>query len=310
MSVKNEFKTFVLNYQPFKWEVNHEDKRLEIKDKHSFEIGYERFFQVFKILKQIRNKILNPQIIDVGAFPGNMIKMSSEIFPDYENYTAVGLDLSQDFVENVKNYNVNCIDTEIDPNFPDSKNVKEWNTKGNDICYLLDTIEHLVDPIYCLENINKSLKIGGYLVLTTDNIANFFYILKMVLKGSSPNVHPILSSMFYKGNHRPHNKEFSKEELFFLLRYTGFEVENHKYFDRMQGEYKIIDNNIKKNKIKFSFKRILRTIVKNISYSIPHFRNHQMVIEKKTTELDKMDRINPTSSSQEWMDLRLKTIGY
>ena len=43
----------------------------------------------------------------------------------------MGLDLSQDFVKNVKNYNVNCTDTEIDPNFPDSKNVKEWNTKGN-----------------------------------------------------------------------------------------------------------------------------------------------------------------------------------
>ena len=56
MSVKSNLKKFVLNYQPFKWEVNHEDKRLEIKDKLSFEIGYERFFQVFKILKQIRNK--------------------------------------------------------------------------------------------------------------------------------------------------------------------------------------------------------------------------------------------------------------
>ena len=41
----------------------------------------------------------------------------------------------------------------------------------------------------------------------------------MILKGNSPNVHPVLSSLFYHGNHRPHNKEFSKNELEFLLNY-------------------------------------------------------------------------------------------
>ena len=48
--------------------------------------------------------------------------------------------------------------------------------------------------------------------------------------------------MFFKGNHRPHNKEDSKGELKFLLNKTGFEIERHEYFDRMQGEFSILNN--------------------------------------------------------------------
>ena len=40
---------------------------------------------------------------------------------------SVGLDLDNYFTKEVKNYGVECLDTEIDPNFPGSKETKEWN---------------------------------------------------------------------------------------------------------------------------------------------------------------------------------------
>ena len=52
----------------------------------------------------------------------------------------------------------NGIDTEIDPEFIEPKEVIDWKLNNYDICYLLDTIEHLVDPIFCLDKINNSLK--------------------------------------------------------------------------------------------------------------------------------------------------------
>ena len=109
--------------------------------------------------------------------------------------------------------------------------------KNFDLCFLLDTIEHLVDPIFCLDQINKSLTTDGYLLITTDNITNFLYIADMLRKGESPNVHPVLSSMIYRGNHRPHHREFSKKELEFILGHCGFKIVKHEYFDRKQGVY-------------------------------------------------------------------------
>ena len=159
--------------------------------------------------------------------------------------------------QKMKEHKVKCINTEIDPQFPEAKKIIDWNIENFDICFLLDTIEHLVDPIFCLDQINNSLIINGYLIITTDNITNFLYIADMLRKGKSPNVHPALSSMTYIGNHRPHHREFSKEELEFILAHCGFEVVKHEHFDRKQGDYFIDNNNnsIKKHKIKKKLKK-------------------------------------------------------
>ena len=220
-----DYKEFVINYKPFEWEISPSDIREYIKGKHSFIIGFIRFYKVFLYLQKIKEENLqNPKILDVGAFPGNMIMLSKKIFKNTSEYYSIGLDLSEEFIEKMKEYNVKCINSEIDSQFPYAKKIIEWNIENFDICFLLDTIEHLVDPIFCLDQINKSLKSEGYLLITTDNITNFLYILDMLKKGKSPNVHPVLSSMVYRGNHRPHHKEFSKEELEFILERCGFKV--------------------------------------------------------------------------------------
>ena len=73
----------------------------------------------------------------------------------------------------------------------------------------------------------------------------------MIIKGESPNVNFILSSKFYIGNNRPHHREYSKSELKFLLEYSGFEILEHEFFDREQGDYHIKNKKIiKKKKIK------------------------------------------------------------
>jgi len=236
-----EYEQFVINYKPLKWEIRDYDFRKKMKSKHSFIMSFIRFFKVNNYLDIILKKenLKNPKIIDVGSFPGNMYFLSKKIFNNIAEYFSIGLDLNEEFQKKMREYNVNCINTEIDPEFIESKEAIDWNLKDFDICYLLDTIEHLVDPIFCLDNINNSLKKNGYLLITTDNITNFLYISNMLRKGKSPNVHPVLSSMIYRGNHRPHHREFSKEELTFILNRCGFEVVKHEFFDRKQGDFYI-----------------------------------------------------------------------
>ena len=308
-----DYKEFVLKYEPFEWEIDKSDLRTAFKDKHSFISSFIRFYKVFIYLNDLKKKNLNnPKILDVGAFPGNMVKLSNKIFDNISEYCAIGLDLEKNFIEKMKEFNVNCVDTELDPKFPEAKKIVEWEVKNFDLCFLLDTIEHLVDPIFCLDQINKSLKMNGKLLITTDNITNLLYIADMLRKGKSPNVHPVLSSMIYRGNHRPHHKEFSREELEFILDRCGFEIIKHEYFDRKQGDF-FIDkksNTIKKHKIKKKLKNIIFELIKNTGFLIPHLRNHHILIVKKVKSTDEVikDR-SVTTSKEEWLKIRKNTIG-
>jgi len=309
-----KYKEFVLNYEPFDWEINENDFREEFRGKHSFILSFVRFYKVFLHLEKLKDEgLINPKILDVGSFPGNMVKLSNKIFQNISQYCSIGLDLDEKFVDKMKEYKVKCLDTEIDPRFPDSKKVTEWNVKNFDICLLLDTIEHLVDPVFCLDKINESLKINGHLIITTDNITNFLYIADMLRRGQSPNLHPVLSSMVYRGNHRPHNREFSKEELKFILKHCGFEVIKHEYFDRKQGVYFIDkkNNKIKKHKIKKKIKNILYEIIKNTGYLIPHLRNHHVILAKKNKNIEEIvNKRKITTSMEEWLKIRRSTVGY
>jgi len=313
--MKNEiYKEFVINYRPFEWEARDFDFRENYKGKHNLIIDYIRLYKVFSYLEKIKYKDLqNPKILDVGSFPGNMVMLSQKIFENISEYYSIGLDLDEKFIQKMKEYKVKCINTEIDPQFPEAKKIIDWNIENFDICFLLDTIEHLVDPIFCLDQINKSLKNEGYLLITTDNITNFLYIFDMLRKGKSPNVHPVLSSMIYRGNHRPHHKEFSKEELKFILERCGFVIVEHEYFDRKQG-YFFIDresNSIKKHKTKKNIKNLIYNLIKNTGYLIPHLKNHQIILAKKIKDIDEVVKNRKiTNSVEEWNQIRKDTINY
>jgi len=117
------------------------------------------------IIKMLKQKIeLKGNILDYGCGNGTMIDYLSKDNPDNKIY---GLDFSNDSVEKsiVKNQN--------------NKNVEkiihfsgiEANFKDNffDVILLIETIEHLKTDILTntLNIINKLLKPGGYIVVTT-----------------------------------------------------------------------------------------------------------------------------------------------
>ena len=313
-----DYKQFIINYKTFNWESRDyggNDFRDTMKFKHSFLMSFIRFYKVNKYLDILINEknIKNPKIVDVGAYPGNMVVLSKKIFKDISEYCAIGLDLDKEFIEKMREYNVKCINTEIDPHFPEPKEKVDWNINNIDICYLLDTIEHLVDPTFCLDKINMSMKNNGYLLITTDNITNFLYIADMIRKGKSPNVPPVLSSMVYRGNHRPHHKEYSKEELVFILKRSGFEVIKHEFFDRKQGDFYIDKEKkiIKKHKIKRKIKNIVFELIKNVGFLVPYFRNHHIILAKKIKNIsDDIEERKITYTIKDWLEIRKNTIGY
>lgn len=89
-----------------------------------------------------------------------------------------------------------------------------------------EVLEHLTeDPMHMMAEINRVLKLGGHLVLTTPNIASLRAIAA-VLEGHHPGLFPayIRPSPSGEKAEARHNREYTPKEIHMLLLDAGFEV--------------------------------------------------------------------------------------
>lgn len=298
----SEYKRYVENYIPFPWDSNENDPRADIRGKHNILMSYMRFYKIVQYIQLITAPINS--VVDVGPYPGSLVSILRDLLGSDAEYCGIGLGFSDEYKEQMDRLNASLFETDIDPEFVDAKECKEWPCQNTDVCFLLDAIEHLTNPVFCLDQINKSLRLGGSLILTTDNISCLGYTYGMLRSGRSPNIHPLSSSMFYRGDWRPHFREYSRDELAFYLQYCGFKVMKHEYFERKQGDYYLDGEGKVREKSRYS--GIKGMIVKNVVKHVPHLRDHHIILAEKVQEFDaniKM-RPGPTHSLDEWIRMR------
>jgi glycosyltransferase involved in cell wall biosynthesis/SAM-dependent methyltransferase len=89
-----------------------------------------------------------------------------------------------------------------------------------------ELIEHLFeDPMFMMSEINRILKPGGHLLLTTPNIASW-RALSAILRGYHPGFFP--SYIKPGGNHNDHprhNREYTPDDIYHLMESSGLTVE-------------------------------------------------------------------------------------
>lgn len=108
-----------------------------------------------------------------------------------------------------------------------------------DLVLFCEIIEHLtVNPVHSLVQINRILKKGGYLVITTPNVLRYENILKLLL---GANVHDHYSGY---GAYGRHNREYTPKELRQLVEGMGFQVE--RLYTKVTGSMKIEGFSIKR----------------------------------------------------------------
>jgi SAM-dependent methyltransferase len=298
------FKEYTQNYEPFKWDRHENDYRSDIYNKHSVLISHVRYFTVLQYIQSIKSYDTIRTLVDVGPYPGNMIKLVRDFINKNILYHGIGLNFSDDYCLEMSKLGGKLFETDIDPEFIEAKECKEWPIRESELVLFLDVIEHMTNPIYCLDQINKSLKVGGHLILTTDNLSAFGNCYAMFRRGVSPNIHPAQSSLFYRGDWRPHHREFTKKELEFFLQYCGFDIIKHEYFQRKQGDFYIEKNGKMFEKPRYS--GIKGPIIKFLMKNAPHLRDHQILIAKKVidNEGNLQKRPKVTYSMEEWIKTR------
>jgi SAM-dependent methyltransferase len=90
-----------------------------------------------------------------------------------------------------------------------------------DVVLFCEVIEHLAsDPLKAVLEIKRILKPGGYLVLTTPNVCRIENIIKLIVGGN------IYDPYSRHGIYGRHNREYTRNELFLLLKHAGFEFED------------------------------------------------------------------------------------
>jgi glycosyltransferase involved in cell wall biosynthesis/SAM-dependent methyltransferase len=104
-----------------------------------------------------------------------------------------------------------------------------------------ELIEHLAeDPMHMMAEINRVLKTGGHLVLTTPNISSM-RALSAILQGYHPGFFPAYIRPAKEGEEPEarHNREYTPREIHHLLTGSGFEVtllETGEFLDVPQPE--------------------------------------------------------------------------
>jgi SAM-dependent methyltransferase len=104
-----------------------------------------------------------------------------------------------------------------------------------------ELIEHLVgDPMHLMSEVNRILKLGGHLVLTTPNVAGLRGI-SAILQGYHPGFFPAYLRPSDSGEvEARHNREYTPREIRMLLENSGFEVarlETGEFLDLPRPEY-------------------------------------------------------------------------
>ena len=90
-----------------------------------------------------------------------------------------------------------------------------------DVVLFCEVIEHLLmDPLAALREINRVLRLGGRLVVTTPNVNRLLNVMSMT---AGANIYDPYSGY---GPYGRHNREYNRGELTRVLEFAGFDVES------------------------------------------------------------------------------------
>jgi ubiquinone/menaquinone biosynthesis C-methylase UbiE len=115
------------------------------------------------------NKVGDKRILDIGCGDGSFairLRKYSEVF---------GIDISQKAIDLARKAGLSAYRTDI------SREKLPFGSEYFDVVYMGDVIEHLLNPDFAICEVLRVLKQGGFLVLSTPNLASWLNRLLLFL---------------------------------------------------------------------------------------------------------------------------------
>lgn len=171
LSVK-EFYDFVLNrYPPSPYESN------ELKDGRFLPGTYyshlcrTRCCLVYQAL--VRNLVANCRVVDLGAFPGTLIRELKMLLEERIHCYAVGLKMDDDFRAFIAPYVECSVNADFDPFYSKSQEPVRlpFEKESFDAVVATEILEHLVSPLEMIAEGARILRRGGLFIVTTPNVS-------------------------------------------------------------------------------------------------------------------------------------------
>jgi ubiquinone/menaquinone biosynthesis C-methylase UbiE len=179
-----------------------------------------RISEALRILREL--KIKAHTYLDLGCGDGQITERVARIVDAKEVY---GIDIDNGVLESAKLRGIETFALDL------SKDKIPLNDNGIDLVTAFELIEHLVNPDNMLKEVFRVLVQGGYLLLSTPNLASWVNRIVMLLGYQPYNAEasteilagvPIRAYSFREpaGHIRPYTLRALKE----LLSYHGFEI--------------------------------------------------------------------------------------
>lgn len=216
-------------------------------------------------------------IVDLGPFPGSLLRLLRRL-----NYThsarlfGAGLMVSDEFVHFMhRDVQADIQAVNLDPaggQFQSKGYSEKVPLPDNSVqlVFALEIIEHLTSPFHLLSEAYRILGSGCHVVLTTPNVTRIGNVFKLLI-GRTPNDR--LAPPGYDNpddEWRPHAREYAMHELAEMLRQTGFDIAESRFFlgeDTQQCRQSVRQHGI--NWMKWPF------------YVVPHLRGSLLIVGRK-----------------------------
>lgn len=178
----------------------------EERYKGEFKIGKFEFPRIKRIIDVIPS---NKRILDIGCYEGTISRLIKE-----KNNIVVGLDISKNALKKAKRKGIICVLSYAE--------TLPFRDSAIDAVVASEIIEHIFDTSRFLDEINRVLKKGGELILTTPNLASLSNRIRLFL-GLQPNYCEVELSEC-----AGHIRFFTVKSLKKLLEKHAFKVEKIK----------------------------------------------------------------------------------
>lgn len=221
----------------------------------------------------------SPTVLDFGPYPGTLLRLIHSMDHGRNvRLMGAGLMTRPDFVQFMKeDCGADILTVNLDPAavqfrakaYPEQVPMPEGSVH---LAFALEIIEHLTSPFHLLKEAFRVLQGGGHLVITTPNVTRIGNVFKLLV-GRSPNDR--LAPPGYANpddEWRPHAREYAMVELARMLRETGFEIAERRFFlgeDTQDCTKRPKQHLIDAAKVPF--------------HLIPHFRGSLLIVGRKPT---------------------------